>query len=232
MTFTHPENMPNCCGSWTGGHVRRLFGFVCVAVSFLAAFVATPLSEARADETAMDQQLVEHFVQSLADKALTTLQLETISADERRSQFRIILEDGFHLETISLLALGKYRRTASADEIEEYQTYFYEFILAKYSELLGTYSGETFVTTGSRRHKRDVLVDAKIVGTSGPPIKTEWRVRNFDGDMQVIDIKVEGVSMVLSQREEFYSILAQGGMPALIGRLKQWSYQPNDQVPA
>ena len=163
----------------------------------------------------------EAFVGGLAERALETLALETVSLEERESEFREILREGFALRYISLLVLGKHRRTATPEQLTEYQLYFAEFILKKYSALLGGYAGETFVVLDSRPSgKRDVLVRSEIRRDAGAPIPAEWRVRQFNDELKVIDIKVEGISMVQSQREEFDAILTREGMIGLIAVLR------------
>lgn len=163
----------------------------------------------------------EAFVGVLAEQALETLALQTISLEEREIEFRRILRGGFALKYIGLLVLGKHRRTATPEEIAEYQLYFGEFVLKKYSALLGGYAGETFVVLGSRPSgKRDVLVKSEIRQSAGAPIPTEWRVRRFSEALKIIDIKIEGISMVQSQREEFNAILTREGMIGLIAVLR------------
>lgn len=187
----------------------------------LALWLATSAIPVRAQvETQPSQEEAMHFVQNLADGALETLSVHEISNDQLQSQFRSLLEDGFEMERIGLLALGRFRATATAEEIEEYLVHFEEFILQKYSELLSDYAGETFVAVSARASgKKDMVVTAEI-RSDGITYLTSWRVRNFDGTPKIIDIKVEGISMVQSQREEFAAILRRGGMTALINELK------------
>ena len=178
-------------------------------------------SAANAQTSPISPEEAEAFVSVLAENALDTLALQTISLEDREVKFRRILSDGFALKYIGLLVLGKHRRTATAEELEEYQLYFSEFILKKYSALLGGYAGETFVVLGSHPSgRRDVLVGSEIRRSGGAPIPTEWRVRRFHEALKIIDIKVEGISMVQSQREEFNAILTREGMIGLIAVLR------------
>lgn len=193
--------------------------FVVSFLTVVAIFWSSSLAQAQTSP--ISQPDAEAFIGSLAERALSTLALEDVGLEERESQFRDILRDGFALRYISLLVLGNHRREATPEQLEEYQLYFAEFILKKYSALLGGYAGETFVVLGSRPSgKRDVLVDSEIQRDSGAPIPAEWRVRKFDDDLKVIDIKVEGVSMVKSQMDEFDAILNREGMTGLIAVLR------------
>ena len=192
-----------------------LAGFLTVLM--LVGAAPTALSQT----TPIPPEDAEVFVGALAERALETLGLETMSLEERETEFREILRQGFALRYISLLVLGNHRKTATPEQLTEYQTYFSEFILKKYSTLLGGYAGETFVVIGSKSAgKRDVLVKSEIRRDIGAPIPTDWRVRRFGEELKVIDIKVEGISMVQSQREEFNAILTREGMVGLIAVLR------------
>lgn len=190
-------------------------------IGALAMIMLLGTNVSNAQTSPIPPEEAEAFVGALAENALETLALQTVSLEVREEEFRRILRDGFALRYIGLLVLGKHRRTATPEEIAEYQLYFGEFVLKKYSALLGGYAGETFVVLGSRPSgRRDVLVKSEIRRSRGSSIPTEWRVRRFAEALKIIDIKIEGVSMVQSQREEFNAILTREGMDGLIAVLR------------
>jgi phospholipid transport system substrate-binding protein len=51
---------------------------------------------------------------------------------------------------------------------------------------------------------------------SGPEFKAGWRVRLIDGKHKIIDVMVEGISMAVSQRQEFASVLKRNGVERLL----------------
>ena len=52
-------------------------------------------------------------------------------------------------------------------------------------------------------------------------IRVDWRLRKA-GSFKIIDIMVEGVSMVITQRADFASVIqSRGGIPGLIEMLRQ-----------
>ncbi|TNE57799.1 MAG: ABC transporter substrate-binding protein [Alphaproteobacteria bacterium] len=184
----------------------------------LALIVATFIP-ARAEEAPSEAEAMG-FIQSLADDALGTLSEGPHTPAELQVRFRSLLSDSFQMEYIGLLVLGRYRSSATQEEIDDYLYYFEEFILQKYSSLLSDYAGESFTVVSARPSgSKDMVVTAEI-DSQGTTYATDWRVRNFDGDPKVIDIKVEGISMVQSQREEFAAILQKGGMTKLVATLR------------
>jgi phospholipid transport system substrate-binding protein len=57
---------------------------------------------------------------------------------------------------------------------------------------------------------------------SGPPIKVDWRVRELrDHSLVAIDVIVEGVSLVVTQRSEFGSVIERRGMDGLLSELRR-----------
>ena len=68
---------------------------------------------------------------------------------------------------------------------------------------------------------RDVLVQTRIVYADGqPPVKAEWRIREFGGEPKVIDVMIEGVSMVAAQRAEFDAVIRKIGVDGLLDNLR------------
>ena len=56
--------------------------------------------------------------------------------------------------------------------------------------------------------ERDSIVTSHIQRPeSDQPIVVDWRVRNFEGRLAIIDVIVEGISMSVSQRQEYSSVL-------------------------
>jgi phospholipid transport system substrate-binding protein len=46
---------------------------------------------------------------------------------------------------------------------------------------------------------------------SQPPVKVVWRVSGSNNNYKVTDVMVEGVSMAVTQRQEFASVIQRGG---------------------
>ncbi len=72
------------------------------------------------------------------------------------------------------------------------------------------YSGEQVQIVGSEAAGKYVIVESNIVreGTDTLKINLKWRLINRDGDIKIIDLNIEGISLVIAQREEFQSFLA------------------------
>jgi phospholipid transport system substrate-binding protein len=167
----------------------------------------------------------EKFIASLGDRALQVLVVDSQSEAEREDAFRGLLSEGFDLRLISRYALGRYWRRATKEQRAEYAKLFEDFIVETYVARLSEYSGETLKVVSSRPDDQDTIVHSEIVRDGRPPIRVDWRVRNGDEQLKIIDVVVEGVSMLLTQRDEFASVIQRSGgnVEGLLARLREKS---------
>lgn len=166
----------------------------------------------------------ESFIMQMGDKAVGFLSDSSMTPEQKKKQFQKLLEDHFDMETLGKFALGSHWRTASAAEQKEYLKLFEALIVDVYSKRFDDYQGQTFeVKTSQPIGKKDSLVRSEIVPTSGSKVKVDWRVRNNNGTLQIIDVVIEGVSMSLTQRSDFSSVIQRGGgnVEALLEHLRK-----------
>ncbi len=59
-------------------------------------------------------------------------------------------------------------------------------------------------------------VSTRIVYTDYPPLSIDWRVRDGGGNPTIVDVVVEGVSLILTNRAELNSIIGRRGLEGLL----------------
>lgn len=186
--------------------------------AILIAVIVAPLmfgGEARAQATA------SQFISVLGQQAISTLQSTAGSLEQREQQFRGILAQNFDVPFIGRFVLGQHWRRATPQQQADYLALFEDFLVLTYSRRLGGYTGETLGIVGERpANDRDTVVRTRIDRPSGAPIDADWRVRLIDGHFKIIDIEVAGVSMALTQRSEFASVIGRNGINGLIEVLR------------
>jgi phospholipid transport system substrate-binding protein len=118
--------------------------------------------------------------------------------------------------------LGRHWRPLDSARRDRYTQAFVAHIRTVYAKRVETYTGEKIQVNGSKAlNKKDTIVNSVLLRPSGPPIAVGWRVRaTSDGRGKVIDVVVEGISLVISQREEFSSYLQNKTIDELIARLE------------
>ncbi len=161
------------------------------------------------------------FIHQLGNQAIATLQTPGITLEEREARFRGILRQGFDVPFIGRFVLGRYWKQTAPEVRDDYLNLFSEYLLQIYSARLGGYAGETLSVLAERpAGAKDVVVSTRIERPSGPAITAEWRVRVTDSRLRIIDVSVEGVSMVVTQRSEFASVIRRNGVEGLIEVLR------------
>ena len=173
----------------------------------VAALFAVPVQPAWAGNSA-----AADFVSDLGDRAVKALADKSMSDARRKTEFRRLFLKGFDVDVLSRFVVGRYWRRAGKDERKEYQVLFTDFIVETYAARFSGYSGETIEVDGSRKaSEKDTLVNSRIVRPQGAAIRVDWRVRNRNGVLKIVDIVVAGVSMAITQRAEFASVIRRGG---------------------
>ncbi len=193
--------------------VARLF--------LLLAVVATWSGAGGVTSATAQTGVASLFVRQLGDEAITTLQSPGLSLEEREVRVHRILRDGFDLPFIGRFVLGRYWKQIDHEQQSDYLNLFSEYVLQIYSARLGGYEGETLTVVAERpAGTKDIVVMTRIDRPSGPPIMADWRVRVTDNRLRIIDIMVEGISMVVTQRQEFASVIQRNGFDGLIEVLR------------
>ena len=213
--------------------ISKALLFAASAIVFSGQVVhAFPISSLSVSETpllvsvsAERSEQAEKFVDSMASDAIAFLGNSSLSDAEKQKKFRRLLTRSFDMSTIGRFALGRYWRVSSAEQRNEYQALFRDMIVDVYSRRFGEYNGQALEIRGSRAdNEKDVTVNSFIVPQDGgQEIQVDWRVRKKDGQYKVIDVMVEGVSMALTQRSDFSSVIQRGGgeVSVLLAHLRE-----------
>jgi phospholipid transport system substrate-binding protein len=152
----------------------------------------------------------ENFVNSFADSAISILSSDSLSDAERTSSFTELVMSSIDLNLISKFVLSKAWKNASDEQKEEYLIAFKDYFVNSYANKLDQYTGEKVDVIGSQEAGKYVIVESNIIreGTDTLKINLKWRLLNKDNQIKIIDLNIEGISLVIAQREEFQSFLA------------------------
>ena len=152
----------------------------------------------------------ENFVTSFADSAISILSSDSLSDAERTSSFTELVMSSIDLNLISKFVLSKAWKDASDEQKEEYLIAFKDYFVNSYANKLDQYTGEKVDVIGSQEAGKYVIVESNIIreGTDTLKINLKWRLLNKDNQIKIIDLNIEGISLVIAQREEFQSFLA------------------------
>jgi len=199
--------------------IRRSL-LVCFTLLALCGWVR---HDALAQNAALTAQ-ASTFVDKLGKDAVAVMADKRLTKSQRVDKFRTLLHAGFDLPTVARFVLGRYWNTTTPAQQQEYLIQFEEMVVRSYAERFDSYNGETFKIVSSRPDgDHDAFVITSIIRPDGPPVGVEWRVRQRDNRLGIIDVVVEGVSMSVTQRQEFSSVIQAkaGNMDAFLQALKE-----------
>ena len=174
------------------------------------------------------------FMEGFGDRAIRVLVDTQPGTTEREVELRRLLNDHFDVDFISRFVLARFWRTASDEEKTEFRRVFEDYLIAAYGRRFSGFNGERFAVGQTFTHDNErVVVRSDVVRASGETLTVDWRVqrRTGDGAWRIVDIVVEGVSMMVTQRSEFAAVLLrEGSVTALNSKLKQIIASLNGQV--
>lgn len=161
------------------------------------------------------------FVRTLGTEAIQVLG-PNVSPAQRLARFRQLFHEDFDVAGIGRFVLGRYWNTATPQQQQEFLQLFQEYVVQAYATRLAQYAGEPFRVTAARPAGEEVIVGSEVVRSGGSPVQIDWYLINRGG-FKITDVYVGGVSMKVTQRDEFSAIIQHDGgkIDGLIARLRQ-----------
>ena len=151
------------------------------------------------------------FMNQLWDRAVEVLNKKSDPA-LRQERFRQLFHADFDCPGIARFVLGRYWRDASEEEQRDFVRLFEEYVVFVYTARLSNFGGQDFKIRGSRSDGDGVMVSTDVFSPgSSSPLKIDWRLVSDNGTYKINDVIVEGVSMLVTQRSEFASIVQRNG---------------------
>jgi phospholipid transport system substrate-binding protein len=167
-----------------------------------------------------DQAALESFITSLSQRAIT--ELSSAATDkERAAKLLPILREYFDMPKLAKHTLGLYWKRATPEEQQAYVEVFTEYMSAVYGKRFAEYSGQQLAVQKVRETGDIATVFTIVTGAEGEP-RVDWDVNTADGN-KITDVRVEGLSLAETHRQEFASVISSNGgkVSALIDILKK-----------
>ena len=150
------------------------------------------------------------FVATLGQQAIQVLGPHVPEAT-RVARFRELFRNDFDLTGIGQFVLGRYWRIATPQEQQDFLGLFHEYLVRAYSARLGQYSGEQFQVLNARPNGAETVVSSQILRHGGAPVQVDWYLINGGGRFLITDVYVGGISMKVTQRDEFSAVIQRSG---------------------
>jgi phospholipid transport system substrate-binding protein len=183
----------------------------------LVGWTVAPAVHASADPTA--------FIQEVSSKAITEMAPAAQETDKQRAaKLKPLLERYFDMPSIAKYMLGAYWRKATPEEQSEFTSVVTDFLALAYGKRFASYTGHQ-MDVGRVRDEGDgrTTVFSTVKLPNGEPARVDWTVESAGDSFKIADVKVEGLSLADTHRQEFASVISRNGgsVSALIGELKK-----------
>ncbi len=177
-------------------------------IASAALSLAAPVAQANQEDQA------GAFLLSLTSRAIEQLTNDAVPVEERKARFRILFRDNFDIPAIGRFVLGRYGRGASPEALDSFLTTFEDVMVERFAPQFAGYGDTRFrVGTVHQVDDRNQYIVSSAITPPGKEteVQIDWRLLNRDGNFKVLDIVGEGVSMALTLRAEYGSVLKSSG---------------------
>lgn len=200
-------------------------GLSFAAALWLAAMICmAPMQPARAAGGPSAQQVI----QDASTQALNVLKQRRKELQANPQKIYQFVEEyllpHFDFEFVCRQVLGKNWRDASPEERERFKRAFQETLIRSYGSSMLQYSDQkiTFLPFKDDPDAREAVVKTEIDTTSGKPAAVDYTLRKSDDGWKVVDVTIEGISMVVNYRSTFnQEIRRLNGLTPLIAKLEE-----------
>lgn len=193
--------------------------FVGVGVLFMATvmFAVVALSAREAGPEQVIQKTIDEAFAVLRDKSLEGVARRS----ERISKLRAIADRTFNWAEMARGSVGAQWRGMDQQQRGRFVDVFKDILASQYMDDIDRFQGTEVVTVdSSAREGDDVVVKTTLVTSSREHVPIDYRMQAGRGTWSVVDISIEGVSMVNHFRKTFSNALTNMSIDQLIGRLK------------
>ena len=191
---------------------------------FLATFLGVLFVCHAASSEEIDGQKAEKFIKNLTDTGIEEIINSDVSEEEKDQRFEKLFNENLDLDFIGRFVLGRYWRTATAEERKEFINVYRELNIKTWSSRFDEFKGKSFIFKGTSPSSSagQIFVNTEVPMDQGAPAKVVWRVKESKGQFKVVDIIIENVSLAITARNEYTAFIKNSpeGVQGLINNLK------------
>lgn len=198
-----------------------LRGLLSGLLMLVAAALGGPAAAAPAD--------AGQFLITFGQQAALELNDTALTESERDRRFRDLFNQAVDVSAIGRFILGSHWRRATAREQADFLAVFEDIAVQRFLPIFtrrsDEYRGKSFEIVEVVRDEArggHIFVTARLDRDNAPPVSLVWRMREEDGSYKILDVSAEGLSMILTLRQEYGSAIRQSGSVAgLVAMLRE-----------
>ncbi len=174
------------------------------------ATFALPVLLLPATARAQGTQAATAFISSLG-QSLTAIVNGPGTYEDKKRRLAPLVEQDVDIEGIARFCLGRFVRVATPAQQQEYDRLFHQVLLTNIFGKIGEFQGVEFHMTSTTQSEEGIIVGTLIQRPGQKANTVQWVVSDASGAMKIIDVKAEGTSLRLTQRNDYTSYLTRNG---------------------
>ncbi len=201
--------------------------WICVITALLVFSTAMPLA-------AEPQEPVD-LVAEIASSVLTKLNARREHFEQHPEELELLVETDlmvlFDLDRSARLILGRHGRTATAEQIKAFTESMRALLVSRYANgLLRFKSSDQLEILPLKGKNSDRLtrVRTRVKLDSGGFAPVDYAFRKSEAGWKAFDVTVEGISYVITYRNQIGPQIQQNGLDAVIEKLQQGELPLNE----
>ena len=151
---------------------------------------------------------------------------EDSSNSSQGKKLAILFNNYADVPIIARTVLGSPWRQLSEAQKTQFIGAFRNYLTKKYAAQFSEFLGAEMMVERSRDSggRAGVLVETRLLMPGSPTIKVAWQVSDGSGTLKLVDVKIEGISMLTTERGEIRSKLEKqnGNVTALSNTLEKY----------
>lgn len=172
-------------------------------------------------------QDAQALIRETADEVLTELR-ENDDLYQRdpaalEAMMRRVVVPRFDMDRITRWILGNSWQGTTEVERSGFQDAFTALLLRTYATALREFDGDqaiTYLPVEPSASGSWVTVPTRLRTAKGESIAIDYRLGEVDGNWRVLDVQIDGISLVRTYRQEYAGIIARDGVDGLIDMLR------------
>ena len=191
---------------------RKQFCIYLIVIGLMASLAMGSVSFAGSEITGK--------LKSTIDKVIAIVKDENLRKDRqsRRVALRKTIDERFNYRQMVMRSLAKNWDPRSDQERQQFISLFKSLLENSYASKLESYSDEKINYLSEVIKGKYALVKTEVVRPSST-IAVDYKLIQENGDWQVYDFVIEGVSMIRNYRSQFTKIIRKDSYEVLVQKL-------------
>src|SRR3546814_745906 len=187
-----------------------MLALVAVSVS-VVGYSAPAAAQAAADQPAA------RFIDQLSDKAFAILRNKSLSREEARRQFRVMLKQNVAVKQVGDRLIRGFRSQVTPQQYAAYNAAFPDYVVGTYADRPYDYAYADLSIVRVQPVGSGYAVFSRVhqPGQSRP-LEAVWSVVKIGDKFQITNLTVAGVNLALTQEADFRSVIQRNGFDALV----------------